>query len=268
MGWSFMSKIPSDDVLKSTNWLRKRESAQLKNRIGVVRHGNSSETQTAKLWRQKWKNWNWSSGYDSQGSTSCWKRTRRMPSMESKKDSVREETCSYRHDEDKRANWTPKAAESSESLTHRGWSASRKRTSECGVHLGGSLDSCAKTTWDVFAPNHSVIIGILLKVNSIIQNRDVNSVMCSFAQAGWRSTWQKKRKRMVSNVQWLYPVGLRISGHRAAGIFIDFTEEPNNLGINSTSAIHKSFAASCKHPRKQRSAARNIQLKIPHQRSP
>ena len=37
------------------------------------------------FWRQKWKNWNWSSGYDSQGSTWCWKRTRRMPSMESKK---------------------------------------------------------------------------------------------------------------------------------------------------------------------------------------
>ena len=46
--------------------------------------------------------------------------------------------------------------------------------------------------------------------------------------------------RMVTSVQWLYPVGLRISGHRAAGIFIDFTEEPNSLRINSTSAIHKS----------------------------
>ena len=73
--------------------------------------------------------------------------------------------------------------------------------------------------------------------------------------------------RMVTKVQWLYPVGLRISGHRAAGIFIDFTEEPNSLRINSTSAIHKSCAASCKHPRKW-SAARKIQLKIPHQRSP
>ena len=73
--------------------------------------------------------------------------------------------------------------------------------------------------------------------------------------------------RMVTNVQWLFPVGLRISGHRAPGIFIDFTAEPNSLGINSTSAIHKSCAASWKHPRKW-SAARKIQLKIPHQRSP
>ena len=37
-----------------------------------------------------------------------------------KKDSGRDETCSYQHDEDRRANPTPKAAESSESPTHRG----------------------------------------------------------------------------------------------------------------------------------------------------
>ena len=33
-------------------------------------------------------------------------------------------------------------------------------------------------------------------------------------------------------------IGLRISGHRAAGIFTDFTEEHKSLGINSTSASH------------------------------
>ena len=81
-------------------------------------------------------------------------------------------------------------------------------------------------------------------------------------------SYRHDEDRMVTSVQWLFPIGLRISGHRATRIFIDFTVEPNSLGINSTSAIHKSFAASCKHPRKQRSAARNIQPKIPHQRSP
>ena len=54
----------------------------------------------------------------------------------------------------------------------------------------------------------------------------------------------------------MYTVGLRISGHRAAGFFIVFTEEHKSLGTNSTSTIHKSCAASCKHPRKQRSVAR------------
>ena len=70
-------------------------------------------------------------------------------------------------------------------------------------------------------------------------------------------SYRHDEDRMVTSVQWLYPVGLRISGHRAAGIFIDFTEEPNSLRINSTSAIHKSCAASCKHPRKRSAARKN-----------
>ena len=37
------SKIPSDDILPSLYKLRIRESAQLKNRNGIVRHGDSSE---------------------------------------------------------------------------------------------------------------------------------------------------------------------------------------------------------------------------------
>ena len=228
IGWSFMSKMPSDDVLESLHKLRKRESAELKT---VLELYDMKIHQKLRLRNFDARNQRIETGAvvtirkgqrgvgRGQGECHQWK---------AKKDSGREETCSYRHDEDKRANRTPKAAESSGSPTHRGWSASRKRTSECGVHFGGSLDSCAKTTRDVFAPNHSVIIGILLKFNSIIQNRDVNSVMCSFAQADWRSTWQKKRKRMVANVQWLYLVGLRISGHRAAGIFID--KNPTVLG--------------------------------------
>ena len=50
--------------------------------------------------------------------------------------------------------------------------------------------------------------------------------------------------------------GLRFSGHRAARIFIDFTEDHKSHGINSTSAIHRSCAASSKHPRQQRTVAR------------
>ena len=39
-------------------------------------------------------------------------------------------------------------------------------------------------------------------------------------------------------------VGWRLSGHRAAGICTEFTEEHKSLGINSMSAIHESYAAS------------------------
>ena len=38
-----MTKIPSDDFLESLYKLRIRESEQLKKRIGIVRHGDSSE---------------------------------------------------------------------------------------------------------------------------------------------------------------------------------------------------------------------------------
>ena len=47
-----------------------------------------------------------------------------------------------------------------------------------------------------------------------------------------------------------------------------FTEEEHKrLGIDSTSAIHKSYAASCKHPRKQGSVARTFSSQSSHQRS-
>ena len=43
--------------------------------------------------------------------------------------------------------------------------------------------------------------------------------------------------------------GLRISGHRAAEVFIDFTEKHKSLETNSTCAIHKNCVASGKHSR-------------------
>ena len=116
-----------------------------------------------------------------------------------------------------------------------------------------------------------VIFGILLKFNSINHSRNVNSVMCSFAQAGWRSTWQKNRKRMVTNVQWLYRklhdgwvAYFRTQSRRNLHRFYGRTQQSWD---QFDECDPQSFTASCKHPRKQMSAARNIQLKIPHQRS-
>ena len=80
----------------------------------------------------------------------------------------------------------------------------RKRTSEAGVHLGSSIDSRAKTTWKVFAPNHLVIIGILPNVNSICLNRFVNSATSDRLHTGrLRDNPAKSRRRMVTKVQLL-----------------------------------------------------------------
>ena len=69
-----MTKIPPDDILERLYKMRTRESDQFKNRIRILRHGNSSEdikawltdvendgeekhkseTQISKHWRQKW----------------------------------------------------------------------------------------------------------------------------------------------------------------------------------------------------------------------
>ena len=63
----------------------------------------------------------------------------------------------------------------------------------------------------------------------------------------WKVEEQPERKPKNSgNGERCRTVGLRISGKRAAEIFSDFTEELTSLGINSTIAIHKSCAASCK----------------------
>ena len=46
-------------------------------------------------------------------------------------------------------------------------------------------------------------------------------------------------KSAVAILQGCTTIGLRISGHRAAGIFIDFTEEHKSLGTYSTSASQR-----------------------------
>ena len=58
-------------------------------------------------------------------------------------------------------------------------------------------------------------------------------------------------KRTVGNSERSTAVGLCIAGLRAAGICNDFMQEPKSFGTNSTGTIHKSCAASSKHPRKQ-----------------
>ena len=62
---------------------------------------------------------------------------------------------------------------------------------------------------------------------------------------------------------------LGIAGHRAAGIFSDFTEERKILGTTSTSTTHKK--ATQRHAdirENKRPSLGKIQVKVPHQRSP
>ena len=91
--------------LKACTKIRKRESAQLQTVLELylmeihqkismpnfqklktmVKRRYRSETSIANFWRQARETWNRCSGYESQGSKRCWKRTRRLLSMESKR---------------------------------------------------------------------------------------------------------------------------------------------------------------------------------------
>ena len=117
-------------------------------------------------------------------------------------------------------------------------------------------------------------IGILPNVNSVKMKSGCKfGDKCSFPH--WKAEEQPKKKpkqggdkKCSGNSERCATVGLRISGHRAAGILNDFTEGHKSLGTNSTSTIHKSCAASCKHPKNKRPSLNEIQVKVRHQRNP
>ena len=118
-------------------------------------------------------------------------------------------------------------------------------------------------------------IGLFPIVNSFSLNRAVSSARSARWHTGrLKINPAKNRKKDgdKSAAAFLFgrckTIGLRISGHTAAGIFIDFTEEHKSLGTNSTSTVHTSHAASCKHQRKQVRRSEKFKSEIPRQRSP
>ena len=119
-----------------------------------------------------------------------------------------------------------------------------------------------------------MIIGILPNVNSFTESGCKFEDQCSFAQSQVEGQPSKKPKkdgdkRAVVLLEDAPPFGLRISGHRAAGIFTEFTEEHKSLGTNLTSASLKSYTASRKHPKKNKGPSLGVtQVKNHHQRSP
>ena len=167
------------------------------NRIGIVLHGNSSEdteawlsevqndgekkyrseTSITKFLRQKWENWNRCTGYESQGIKWYWKGVREENNAVSGTT-----VMSVQNQHQKPLH--PLSHQDKETEVRR-----EKEPSEVGVRLGSPIDSRAKTSWKVFAPNHLVIIGILPNVNSINLNRDASSVInARLHTAGWGTT--------------------------------------------------------------------------------
>ena len=133
----------------------------------------------------------------------------------------RGDKCSFGHDENKRAKPAPKTAPPSEPPTQRGRSASRKKNlrgrspsgkfarQPCRDYLNGI---CTKSPCDHWHPTK-----------------------CQFykIESGCNGKPSKNRKngdKSAVAFEKCTTVGLRISRHRAARIFIDFTEEHKVLG--------------------------------------
>ena len=91
--------------------------------------------------------------------------------------------------------------------------------------------------------------GIAQSVHSTRQKRDANLGKSTRMYTGrLNNSLARNQKRMAtwccSYIEGYTTVALRISGHGAAEIFIEFTEERKNLEANPTCSIHKSRSAS------------------------
>ena len=132
--------------------------------------------------------------------------------------------CSFRHDENKRLESTPKSTQSSEPLKERDEMRERVREEwapDVAVHLEDHLERRAGSTWKVIEQIHLAVTGIHPNAcTSVLRNNRVNSL-----------------KWMVTRLQWLCwrihdKWDMRISGRRTAEVFIGFTEEHKSLETN------------------------------------
>ena len=163
-----MSKIPSDDVLQSLNKLRIRDSEQLRNvselndmeihqKVSMPNYQKLKTMVKRSLDRKlRLRNFEARHGRIETGAVVTNRRGERGVEREqgecyqwkAKGQCSRGDTCSFRHDEDKRAKPTPKTAFPSEPPTQRGRSASRKRKlrgrSPSGKFARQSCKDCLK----------------------------------------------------------------------------------------------------------------------------
>ena len=161
-----------------TNWDESTWVSSTQNRIGIVwkfikRYrcpiiknwrrwwkGVQIKTSITKFWLQEWENWERCSGQESKGNERRWRRKRSLQISGQQKCNVRRETSAVSGTT--RISVQNRHRKPLHSLNHQHKEVEVRRTnrtSEAGVHLGSSLDSRAKTTWKLFAPNHFVTIG-------------------------------------------------------------------------------------------------------------
>ena len=170
-----------------------------------------------------------------------WKKDQDNAISGNQKDGVREEIIAVLARLKKRAKSTPNPLLPLNHRQKRMVEVRRgKRTLRGQSPSGSSLDSSAKITKKVFAPNNLVIIG---NVNSINLNRAANSVRSARSHTGsLKGNLAKSLKRVMTKVQW--------QNWKMFDSWVVYRRMLSRFGTYPTSTIHKSCAASCKHPRR------------------
>ena len=186
------------------------------NRIGIVRHGDSSEDIDAqlsniedtgekeyrseitivKLWRQSREDWNRSSGQELKGIKWRWRRKRYLLPVERKRPMFEGKPVQFPALEQRSCTTkTDTKCRHSSSMT-RGRSVSRRKVSKAKVTTVPFFDNRADTIWKVLARDRFVSIGILPNVNSIKRNRDVKQEISVCSRIiGLTNNQTKSRKR-------------------------------------------------------------------------
>ena len=229
--------------------------------------GEKRKDQKLRLWNfdERKENRNRSSGQESKGHQWRWRRQRYVLPVERKKASVRRETSAV---SDMRMTImqqkpTPKSAPPSEPPMTRGRSASRKKKRQRQKSdWQNFFDNRADTIWKVLVRHHLVSIGILSNVNSFKLNRDAKQeTMCLFPHC-------KVGKRCCSYCEKLYHSWV-VSRKTQRSIRTSETREVSGKprGVKSWDRSGRvRFTQSCATSRKNRLG--QIQVKLPHQRSP
>ena len=116
--------------------------------------------------------------------------------------------CSFRHESNDRAKPTPKAERPSEpqSSKSRGGSVPRKRNARDRSQSEKlNRPPCKYLSRKVLARDHFVSVGILPNVNSLKRNRDVSSAQSAHSRTGrLKNNQTKSRKRVMTKMQLLW----------------------------------------------------------------
>ena len=282
IGWNLGKSVQLENT-----WVRATQ-----NRIGIVRHGDSSEvigSQLSKVvnhgekensqklrlrnfWRWAWENWNRSGDKESKGTVRRWRRKRSVTSGK-KKASVQKET-------DAVSVMNPKIARKNQNTApprllnqpyHEVKRVSKKRSIQGKSNHGSILRQPCRFFWRVLARDRLVNIVILPSViyktetgckagdKCLFPHHKVDEQPNNKPKKGHYSLQKKDRKRRQECSGFCEnctTIGLRLARLGNIGFSKRQTilgkPDAESLERNSKATIHQVYATSCEYPGKER----------------